>query len=63
MLEPKSLGRGRPPNEGFDMGRRSGGGDILKHSSSEGVDALEEIPAPNRKGGSSLRALETVFVE
>lgn len=64
MLEPKGFGRGKPI-EGFDMGRRSGGGDILKHSSSEGVDALElSTPAPNRNGGSSFRDLnETVFVE
>lgn len=62
MLEPKGLGRGKPP-VGFDMGRRSGGGDIVKYSSSDGVEAL--TPAPNRKAGiSSLRVFsETVLVE
>lgn len=62
MLELKGLGL-EYPREGFDIGRRSGGGDILKHSSSEGVDE-DSTPAPNKKGGSSFSALsDTVFVE
>jgi hypothetical protein len=62
MLEPKGLARGNPI-AGFDIGRRSGGGDIVKHSSSDGMEVL--TPAPNKKAGaSSLRDLsETVLVE
>jgi hypothetical protein len=62
MLEPKGLARGNP-TAGFDIGRRSGGGEIVKHSSSDGVEVL--APAPNRKAGaSSLRDFrETVLVE
>ena len=60
MLELKGLGR-EYPREGFDIGRRSGGGDILKHSSSEGVD--DSTPAPNKKGSSFSALRDTVFVE
>lgn len=62
MFEPKGLGREKPM-EGFDMGRRSGGGDMVKHSSRDGTEVL--TPAPNKKAGtSSLRDLrETVLVE
>ena len=42
-------------SEPLDVGRRSWGGDVLKHSSRVSSDVLEEkLPQPNLKAGSGL---------
>lgn len=71
MLPNGLLSRGGPMREAegllADCGRRSCGGDSMKHSSrviEVEVDSLL-LPAPNRKGGSWLSGLRAgnVFVE
>lgn len=55
------------PSRWFAMGRRSGGGEAVKHSSSEAIEELKQsTPAPNLKGGRgfcSCALKDTVLVE
>ena len=66
VLRSKVLGLDSP-NKGFDMGRRSGGGDGAKHSSSVVVEVVKQsTPAPNLNGGRgfcSCDLKDTVLVE
>lgn len=63
-LRVKSLGFDAN-SEPLDVGRRSWGGDAVKHSSRVSVD-VEKSPQPNLKAGSGLFSCDlkdTVFVE
>lgn len=67
VMRPKGFGF-EDPNKGFEKGLRSCGGDAVKHSSSDGVLAVEKqsTPAPNLNGGSGLVSRDlkdTVLVE